>query len=170
MNESGDQAIEAAVAAVAEELLKHHWRLTTAESCTGGWIAKACTDLPGSSAWFHGGYVAYSYAAKGQQLNVIRDDLELHGAVSEEIAAQMAIGARQRSGAEIAVAATGIAGPGGGMANKPVGLVCFAWSIRGGRLVTASEVFSGDREAVRRQTVIQALRGVLEETGEKVGD
>ncbi|NIP18894.1 MAG: nicotinamide-nucleotide amidohydrolase family protein [Xanthomonadales bacterium] len=147
---------------VARSLQARSWRLATAESCTGGWIAKACTDLAGSSDWFDRGVVSYSYLAKESQLGVIHADLEEHGAVSEEIAAQMALGLRRGSGAEITLSATGIAGPGGGMPNKPVGLVCFAWSVRGGVLVTDSRVFEGDREAVRRQTVEHALRGVLD--------
>ncbi len=146
---------------VAEALVKRGWSLATAESCTGGWIAKCCTDPAGSSRWFDRGYVSYSYEAKEEQLGVIKPDLESHGAVSEEIAAQMALLARQRSGVEFTLSATGIAGPDGGMPNKPVGLVCFAWSMRGGVLVTDSVVFKGDRNAVRQQTVLHALQGVL---------
>ena len=106
--------------------------MCAAESCTGGWLSKCCTDLPGSSDWFHGAFVSYSYPAKEQQLGVIHDDLLEHGAVSEEIAQQMALGARRASGADVAVAMTGIAGPGGGLPNKPVGMVCYGWSVRGG--------------------------------------
>lgn len=157
-----EREVPSAVARLAEALTGRGWTLCTAESCTGGLMAKVCTDLPGSSAWFHGGYVSYSYLAKEQQLGVIHADLEVHGAVSEEIAAQMAIGARQRSGAEITVSATGIAGPGGGLPNKPVGLVCFGYSQRGGRIVTASEVFDGDRARVRARTVLFALEWILE--------
>jgi nicotinamide-nucleotide amidase len=155
-------AIENAVDALANALLERDWRLVTAESCTGGWIAKCCTDPPGSSRWFDRGFVSYSYAAKEEQLGVIRADLETHGAVSEEIAAQMALGARQRSGAEVTLSATGIAGPDGGLPDKPVGLVCFAWSVRGGILVSDSCVFEGDREQVRVQTVLRALQGALD--------
>jgi nicotinamide-nucleotide amidase len=157
-----DRTLAEAVTEVSEALLARGWRLATAESCTGGWIAKCCTDAAGSSCWFDRGFVSYSYAAKEDQLGVIRADLETHGAVSEEIAAQMALGARQRSGADITLAATGIAGPQGGLPNKPVGLVCFAWSVRGGILASDSEVFAGDREQVRRQTVLRALRGILD--------
>ena len=146
---------------VADALVAKSWSLATAESCTGGWIAKCCTDPAGSSRWFDRGYVSYSYEAKEEQLGVIKPDLESHGAVSEEIAAQMALLARQRSGVEFTLSATGIAGPEGGMPNKPVGLVCFAWSMRGGVLVTDSVVFEGDRNAVRHQTVLHALQGVL---------
>jgi nicotinamide-nucleotide amidase len=146
---------------VAAALSERGWSLATAESCTGGWIAKCCTDPAGSSRWFDRGYVSYSYEAKEEQLGVIKPDLESHGAVSEEIAAQMALLARQRSGVEFTLAATGIAGPEGGMPNKPVGLVCFAWSMRGGVLETDSVVFDGDRNQVRQKTVLHALQGVL---------
>ena len=156
-----DERIIDVVAEVANALRQRGWSLVTAESCTGGLIAKLCTDRSGSSDWFHGGYVPYSYQAKEQQLGVIHDDLVAHGAVSEEIASQMAIGARRGSNAEVAVAATGIAGPGGGLPHKPVGLVCFAWSVRGGRIQTASQVFRGDRDTVRRLTALRALEGVL---------
>ena len=151
-----------AAEALAAALVARNWRLATAESCTGGWIAKVCTDVPGSSAWFDSGVVAYSYDAKVTQLGVIRADLEEHGAVSEQIAAQMALGARSRSGVELTLSATGIAGPGGGMPGKPVGLVCFGWSLRGGVLQTDHQVFEGDREQVRLQTVIHAMRGALD--------
>lgn len=156
-----ERQVAAAVARVADALGRRGWMLCTAESCTGGWMAKVCTDRPGSSAWFYGGFVSYSYTAKESQLGVIHADLEAHGAVSEEIASQMAIGARRQSGADITVSATGIAGPGGGLPHKPVGLVCFGWSLRGGRIATASEVFEGDRETVRLRTVLYGLEGVL---------
>lgn len=160
--EALDREIADVVVRLAPALTEREWLLCTAESCTGGWMAKVCTDAPGSSGWFYGGYVCYSYPAKEQQLGVIHDDLVQHGAVSEEIASQMALGARRASAAGITVSATGIAGPGGGMPNKPVGLVCFGWSIIGGRIRTASEVFQGDRDQVRRQTVLYALQGVLD--------
>lgn len=162
MEKDLEKQIAAAVAALAEALAARGWRLATAESCTGGWIAKCCTDRAGSSAWFDRGFVSYSYEAKEDQLGVIRADLETHGAVSEQIAAQMALGARQRSGADLTLAATGIAGPGGGLPEKPVGLVCFAWSVRGGVLLSDHRVFEGDRAAVRAQTVLHAMRGALD--------
>ncbi len=161
MTKELDELIWETTLDVADALVEKGWSLATAESCTGGWIAKCCTDPPGSSRWFDRGYVSYSYEAKEAQLGVIRPDLESHGAVSEEIAAQMALLARQRSGVEFTLSATGIAGPDGGMPNKPVGLVCFAWSMRGGVLVTDSVVFEGDRNAVREQTVLHALKGIL---------
>jgi len=165
MEESQNTALEHEIRATLEKIAatfrEQHWTLCTAESCTGGWMAKCCTDIPGSSDWFHGGYVSYSYPAKEQQLGVIPEDLLEHGAVSEEIASQMALGARRGSRADITVAATGIAGPDGGMPHKPVGMVCFAWSIKGGRIVTNSEVFNGDRASVRLQTVLSAFKGIL---------
>jgi len=161
-----ENQVAEAVQALARALRERSWMLCTAESCTGGWMAKACTDLAGSSDWFHGGFVSYSYEAKERQLGVIHDDLVAHGAVSEEIASQMALGARRVSRADIAVAMTGIAGPGGGLPNKPVGLVCFGWSVTGGRIVTATERFEGDRAAVRAQTVVHALQGTLRLLGD----
>ena len=157
-----DSELGAAVVELSRVLVERDWRLATAESCTGGFIAKCCTDAAGSSAWFDSGFVSYSYDAKVEQLGVIRADLEAHGAVSEQIAAQMALGARSRSGAELTLSATGIAGPGGGLPDKPVGLVCFGWSVRGGVLATDHRVFEGDRDAGRRQTVLHALRGALD--------
>lgn len=146
---------------LADKLTARGWRMATAESCTGGWIAKCCTDLPGSSDWFDRGHIVYSYRAKEDLLGVAHDDLLKYGAVSEEIARQMAVGARQRSGVAVTVAATGIAGPGGGMEGKPVGLVHFGWCIDGQPVSCDAEVFSGDRNEVRQKTVLHALEGIL---------
>jgi nicotinamide-nucleotide amidase len=157
-----DAAILTLVKQVADLLTQRSATLTTAESCTGGWIAKACTDVAGSSAWFDSGYAAYSYRAKEDLLGVSHDDLEQYGAVSDEIAGQMADGARRRTGADIALSATGIAGPGGGMTGKPVGLVHFGWSVAGQTVRCGSRIFKGDRDAVRRQTVMHALAGVFD--------
>jgi nicotinamide-nucleotide amidase len=134
--------------------------LATAESCTGGWVAQAVTSVAGSSAWFDRGFVTYTNAAKRELLGVLAETLERHGAVSEQTAREMALGALQRSAATIAVSITGIAGPGGGSADKPVGMVCFAWATARG-LTSETRRFSGDREGVRRQSVIRALEGVL---------
>lgn len=134
--------------------------LVTAESCTGGWIAKTLTDIPGSSSWFECGVVAYSYEAKEALLGVRPEALEQFGAVSREIAIEMVSGALARYGASLAVAVTGIAGPGGGTADKPVGTVWIGWKRRGGYAQAELFHFDGDREAVRRQTVAAALRGI----------
>jgi nicotinamide-nucleotide amidase len=138
------------------------WMLATAESCTGGWAAEAVTAIPGSSAWFERGFVTYSNDAKRDMLGVRAETLAQHGAVSEETAREMAGGALLHSRASIALAVTGIAGPGGAVPGKPVGTVCFAWAVPGGAVDAATRRFSGDREAVRRQAVILALQGVLE--------
>jgi nicotinamide-nucleotide amidase len=133
----------------------------TAESCTGGLIAAAITDVPGSSGWFDRGFVTYSNAAKSDMLGVRVETLDAHGAVSEETAAEMARGALEHSGADLAVAVTGVAGPDGGTPAKPVGMVCFAWAWRGGGVETATRRFDGDRAAVRAATVAAALQGLL---------
>jgi len=146
---------------VAELLTVRNWRMATAESCTGGWIAKCCTDVAGSSAWFDRAYVTYSYRAKEQMLGVSHDDLLKYGAVSDAIALQMASGARQHSNAAVVVSATGIAGPGGGMPGKPVGLVHFAWCIDDQAAVCDAAIFEGDRQSVRQQTVLHALEGII---------
>jgi nicotinamide-nucleotide amidase len=136
--------------------------LVTAESCTGGWVAQVATSLAGSSEWFECGFVTYSNAAKEELLGVRRETLERHGAVSEETAREMALGALERSRGTLALAVTGVAGPGGGSPAKPVGTVCFAWASRGGGRRAETRHFAGDREAVRRQSVEHALRGALD--------
>jgi nicotinamide-nucleotide amidase len=141
------------------------WHVATAESCTGGWIAKAITDVAGSSNWFGTGWVTYSNAAKTRLLGVPADVIDAQGAVSEAVVRAMAETARRNAGAELAVAVSGVAGPGGGTAAKPVGLVWFAWAAPGG-VRAESRNFAGDREAVRRQAVAHALRGLLELAGE----
>ncbi|GAB2585140.1 CinA family protein [Dyella jejuensis] len=155
--ELASRAVQIAAAMQQQQLM-----LAAAESCTGGWIAKTLTDLPGSSAWFDAGVVTYSYRAKEGLLGVRRTTLERTGAVSEETVLEMVSGVLDRLGADMAVAVTGIAGPGGGTADKPVGTVWIGWQ----RLNTAARArlfhFSGDREAVRRRTVAAALAGVLE--------
>ena len=134
--------------------------LVTAESCTGGWAAQAVTAVAGSSDWFDRGFVTYSNDAKREMLGVGADTLARHGAVSEQTALEMAAGALARSRASVALAITGIAGPAGGSAAKPVGSVCFAWAA-GSATRSETMLFPGDREAVRRQSVIHALRGVM---------
>ena len=135
--------------------------LVTAESCTGGWVSQAVTAIAGSSQWFERGFVVYSNAAKEELLGVRSETLQRDGAVSEQTARELALGALARSRGTISVAVTGVAGPSGGSAAKPVGLVCFAWATNAG-VKSESRNFTGDREAVRRQSVVRALEGVLE--------
>jgi nicotinamide-nucleotide amidase len=160
MNNPGDDALRALAAALGERLLAKRLTLCTAESCTGGWIAKTVTDIAGSSAWFDCGLAAYSYEAKQALLGVRPETLEHFGAVSRETAIEMVSGALVHSGAGVAVAVTGIAGPGGGTEDKPVGTVWIAWKRRGGYPRAELFHFDGDREAVRRQTVAAALEGI----------
>jgi len=139
--------------------------LATAESCTGGLIAKCLTDVAGSSAWFERGWVTYSDRAKRQELGVAGGLIKQHGAVSERVAREMARGALQHSLADVSVAVTGIAGPDGGTADKPVGTVWIAWARREGvqtRVQARRFVFEGDRDAVRRRSAAAALQGLLE--------
>jgi nicotinamide-nucleotide amidase len=145
---------------VGERLAASGQVLAIAESCTGGWVAQAVTAIAGSSDWFDRGFVTYSNDAKREMLGVRADTLARYGAVSEHTAREMAQGALARSKATVALAVTGVAGPGGGSAEKPVGMVCFAWA---GRQTIRTETihFSGDRESVRRKSVIHALEGVL---------
>jgi nicotinamide-nucleotide amidase len=147
---------------VGARLKKRGLRLAAAESCTGGWIAQAITSIPGSSEWFERGFVTYSNEAKREMLGVRGATLSRHGAVSEATAREMAGGALKRSRAQVAVAVTGIAGPGGGTRTKPVGMVCFAWARRRGAPESATRRFKGGRESVRRRSVVAALQGLLE--------
>jgi nicotinamide-nucleotide amidase len=135
--------------------------LVTAESCTGGWVAMEVTAIAGSSDWFERGYVTYSNAAKREELGVAEETLRRHGAVSEETAREMASGALKNARGQVALAITGVAGPTGGSRDKPVGTVCFAWA-HGSKISSETRRFDGDRESVRRQSVVRALQGVLE--------
>lgn len=155
-----DADLHALADALGQRLRANHDRLVTAESCTGGWIAKTVTDIAGSSDWFDCGLAAYSYEAKQALLGVRAQTLEVQGAVSRETVIEMVSGALVNSGASVAVAVTGIAGPGGGTDDKPVGTVWIAWKRRGGYPKAELFDFDGDREAVRRQTVSAALRGL----------
>ena len=156
-----DLELDQLAARLGQRLRAAHDRVVTAESCTGGWIAKAMTGVSGSSDWFDSGMVAYSYEAKQALLGVRPQTLESEGAVSRETVIEMVSGALVHSGASVAVAVTGIAGPGGGSADKPVGTVWFGWYVAG---VSATEMqhFAGDRAAVRAQTVAHALAGLLQ--------
>ena len=140
--------------------------LTTAESCTGGWIGEVVTMIAGSSAWYDRGFITYTNAAKQQMLGVKAITLREHGAVSEPVVCEMATGALAASSAQIAVSVSGVAGPTGGTPDKPVGTVCIGWARKGGgagpEIRAETCRFDGDREAVRRQSVIRALKGVLD--------
>src|SRR5215470_11802204 len=136
--------------------------LATAESCTGGWVGQAVTSVSGSSEWFDRGFVTYSDDAKREMLGVLAGTLKRFGAVSEETAREMALGALAHSRAQVALSITGVAGPTGGSAEKPVGTVCLGWALSGGSADTETRHFKGDRAEVRRQSVVAALEGVLE--------
>jgi nicotinamide-nucleotide amidase len=131
--------------------------LATAESCTGGWVAKICTDLAGSSTWFERGFVTYSNDSKQELLGVSAETLDRYGAVSEQVVQEMVAGVLQNSHAQWVLAISGLAGPGGGSREKPVGTVCFAWAGPDGWMMTRRYCFDGDREEVRRQAVATAL-------------
>lgn len=159
------EAIGKLARALVEELTAAGKVVSTAESCSGGWVAKAITDISGSSAVFHYGIVSYSNGAKESLLGVKNGTLEEHGAVSEAVVIEMAEGVLNLSGSDIAVAVSGIAGPTGGSEQKPVGTVWFAWTVRVGsrlRSTTSCEHFDGDRELIRELTVVNALQGVRE--------
>jgi nicotinamide-nucleotide amidase len=159
-----DQDLAELAARVGRQLLARQRMVATAESCTGGWIAKALTDIAGSSAWFAEGFVTYSNESKTRRLGVPRSMILRHGAVSEAVVRAMARGALVRSGAHLAVAVTGIAGPGGAVPGKPVGTVWLGWAVRRGnsvRVAVQLKRFRGGREAVRRMTVRRALQGML---------
>jgi nicotinamide-nucleotide amidase len=155
------EAAEKLAQRLAQVLRAEGLMLATAESCTGGWIAQMLTSQAGSSEWFERGFVTYSNAAKEEMLGVAVSTLAQWGAVSEQTATEMVRGALAHSRAQAALAVTGIAGPSGGSADKPVGTVVFAWAVPGGKVRTVRRQFSGDRRAVRAQSVVEALRGML---------
>jgi len=150
---------------VGQALKRHGLMLATAESCTGGWVAQAVTSVTGSSEWFDRGFVTYTNIAKRELLGVKTATLTRHGAVSEPTARAMAEGALAHSHSQVALAITGVAGPTGGTPEKPVGTVCLAWAGKKRETKSARHIFSGDREAVRRQAVATALRGLLDYLG-----
>ena len=152
-------------ATIGELLRKQDRTLAVAESCTGGWLAKCLTDIAGSSQWFERGFVTYSNAAKREMLGVRSATLLREGAVSEAVVLEMANGVLDHSRADIAVAISGIAGPGGAVPGKPVGTVCFAWAIKDDIHQQDTRYFEGDREAVRQQSVACALQGLLDVLG-----
>lgn len=158
-----DQALSQLSERIGRNLLQRHEQVTAAESCTGGWIAKVLTDIPGSSAWFQQGFVTYSNEAKQQMLGVGRLSLETCGAVSETVVQEMAEGALRAANADYALSVSGIAGPDGGTADKPVGTVWFGFAHRQGKTVAIHKVFQGDRESVRRQSVAFSLNYLANE-------
>lgn len=147
---------------VGDYLLERRLMLVTAESCTGGWVAQAITAAAGSSQWFERGFVTYSNTAKMEMLGVRAATLDRHGAVSEATVQEMAEGALTRSHGQVAVAVSGVAGPGGGSLEKPVGTVCLAWAGSGTPTRTRQVQLLGNREAIRRQAVAVALQGILD--------
>ena len=160
---------------LAQRLLQRGWMMVTAESCTGGMVASRCTDLAGSSQWFERGFVTYSNEAKHELLGVDNALSKTHGAVSEEVARAMALGALRHSRAQVSLAITGVAGPGGGTAHKPVGTVWLAWAVPGdsGPTLGADTAFvkaqryrfEGDRAAVRQASMNRAIEGLLDLIG-----
>ncbi len=137
-------------------------KISTAESCTGGWVGKALTDVSGSSDWFECGFITYSNQSKMSLLNVDEKEIGLHGAVSEQVVKAMSIGALDNSIADVSISVSGIAGPGGGTVDKPVGTIWFGWCVRGCTPITELMLFSGDRETIRRQTVEHSLSRLIE--------
>jgi nicotinamide-nucleotide amidase len=161
MGHGREAMIMTQVVTLARLLGERRMMLATAESCTGGWVAKCCTDLPGSSHWFERGFVTYTNESKQEMLGVSADTLLTHGAVSEATVAQMARGALAHSRAQCSIAISGVAGPGGGSEERPVGTVCFGWMVTGAQPLTERCLFHGDREAVRGQAVVHALQGLI---------
>ena len=158
--DTNDVTLQALAAEVGAKLTAAGLMLATAESCTGGWIAKAMTDTAGSSGWFERGFVTYSNEAKAAMLGVRQSTLAAHGAVSEAVVREMVAGAASEGRARVAVAVSGIAGPGGGSEEKPVGTVWIAWRWADGRVEAKHHLFRGDRGSVRFQSVLAALEGL----------
>ncbi len=156
-----DAQLETLSRLVGDHLAARGWRLATAESCTGGWVAEVVTATAGSSGWFDCGFITYSNDAKCALLGVSPMTLARHGAVSEPTTAAMIRGTLERAEADLGLSISGIAGPGGGSADKPVGTVCFGWGRTGESPQTATCRFDGDREAVRRQAVVFALTELI---------
>lgn len=162
MSEIEQSQLESQAQRLGERLIEQAWSLVTAESCTGGWIAQSATAISGSSAWFDRGFVTYSNRSKMEVLGVAESSLVQYGAVSAEVAREMAYGALAAARVEIAVAVTGIAGPDSGTADKPVGTVCFGWCTKDSDPVSRVVVFDGDRRSIRAQTVAVAFDGLFE--------
>ena len=160
-----DEELHQLACELRDRLCARGWMLATAESCTGGWVGQLLTSLPGSSHWYERGFITYANAAKIEMLGVPSGLLESHGAVSEETAMAMAAGALEQSHAQAALAISGIAGPGGGTPQKPVGLVCYGWALEDGTVMSSTCRLDGDREEIRSRAVAAALRGLIELLG-----
>lgn len=161
INAIDDQTLHNLAKQVGLALTRQGLVLVSAESCTGGWLGQMITSIPGSSAWYDSGFITYTVNSKQEMLGISTKTLKEHGEVSEQTAREMAHGAVTRSGAQVAVSITGIAGPGGGTAKKPVGMVCFAWEMKDNHMRSETRHFSGDRRAVRQQSVAVALQGLI---------
>ena len=160
-----DEELHQLAAELGDKLIARGWMLATAESCTGGWAGQLLTSLPGSSNWYERGFITYANAAKIEMLGVPAEVIDEHGAVSEETASAMAAGALAHSHAQATLAISGIAGPGGGTPQKPVGLVCYGWALADGTLMSSICRLDGDREEIRARAVAAAMRGLIELIG-----
>jgi nicotinamide-nucleotide amidase len=160
-----DDELRRLAAELGDKLRARGWMIATVESCTGGWIGEVLTAIPGSSAWYERGFITYANAAKIDLLGVPADTLATYGAVSEETARAMAHGALMRSPVHATLAVSGIAGPGGGTPQKPVGMVCYGWALNDGTLMSSVCRLDGDREEIRSRAVAAALRGMIELIG-----
>ena len=160
-----DEELHQLAIELGDRLRARGWMLATAESCTGGWVGQLVTAIPGSSQWYERGFITYANAAKVEMLGVPEAALATYGAVSEETAAAMAAGALANSHAQAALAISGIAGPGGGTPQKPVGLVCYGWALADGTVMSSTCRLDGDREEIRSRAVAAALRGLIELIG-----
>lgn len=162
MNTPQNHDLHEVTQALARVLIKHGWHLSTAESCTGGMVAASITELAGSSEWFERGYVTYSNQSKSEDIDVSQNLIEQHGAVSDQVARAMALGAKQNSGSDLALSITGIAGPTGGSPEKPIGTVCFAWALANDQIVSETKQFEGNRQQIRQQACDFSLRKLLD--------
>ena len=160
-----DEELHQLAAELGDKLIARGWMLATAESCTGGWVGQLLTSLPGSSQWYERGFITYANAAKIEMLGVPAEVIDEHGAVSEETASAMAAGALAHSHAQATLAISGIAGPGGGTPQKPVGLVCYGWALEDGTVMSSTCRLDGDREEIRSRAVAAAMRGLIELLG-----
>lgn len=160
-----DEELHQLAIELGDKLRARGWMLATAESCTGGWVGQLLTSLPGSSEWYERGFITYANAAKVEMLGVPEATLATHGAVSEQTAGAMAAGALKHSHAQAALAISGIAGPGGGTPQKPVGLVCYGWALADGTVMSSTCRLGGNREEVRSRAVAAALRGLIDLVG-----